>query len=377
MSIRIGFLLPRSTDYPAMGFDLLDGFRLAMKQEGLPDVRVFTENTGFGEDANDIYSKCEKLIIEEDVQLLVVYASPMVTGQLNALAMTTGRPFLFLDAGMQYIDAVPCAHALNITLQGLHACRMAGRMAGERGKRVLNAVSFFDAGYRGPYDFAEGVKEAGAAIIGNYISVHRISEFSIAKYMELLKNANPDAVIACFSTYLSELFIDALKANGPEAVAHPFYCSPFMAEEQLLTKHEFPGGEFHTVVPWATSLDSAAQQAFAETLKKEKNKSPNIFLLAGWEAGLTAAQILNTGKSAAEAVKGWTMESPRGQVVFHPETNCAYSPLYHARIVSGENNLCKLEVTATLPITAEDHLARFNDKPEGAVTNWKNTYFCT
>lgn len=377
MSTRIGILLPRSTDYPTMGFDLLDGFRLAMKQQGFSEVRVFTENTGFGEDAADVYSKAEKLIIEEDVQLLVVYGSPMATGALHTLGETTGRPFLLLDAGMQYIESAPAPNALHITLQGLHACRIVARMAGHQGKRVLNATSFFDAGYRGPYDFARGIDEAGGSIAGNYVSGHRISEFSIANYMELLEKTGPDAVAACFSTYLSELFIDALKADAPASVSRPFYCSPFMAEEQLLTKHDFPGGEFHAVVPWATSIDSPAQRTFAEILKKEKNKSPNIFLLLGWEAGITAAQVLNAGKPAAEAVKGWSMESPRGTLTFHPQTNSAYAPLHRGRIVAGPDGRCRLEITETLPVTAGDHLHHFNDRPEGAVSNWKNTYFCT
>jgi branched-chain amino acid transport system substrate-binding protein len=377
MSTRIGFLLPRSTDYPAMGFDLLDSFKLALGQHGFSDVQCFTENTGFGEDASEIYSKAEKLIIEKDVQLLVVYSSPVSTEGLANLATVTGKPFLLLDAGMQYIQMPPNANCLHLTLQGLHACRTIARMAGENGKRVLNASSFFDAGYRGPYDFAKGIAEGGGTIVGNYVSGHRVDDFSIAHYMDLLKNADPTAVAACFSTYLAGLFIDALKADAPASVVHPFYCSPFMAEEQMITTHDFPGGEFHTVVTWASSLDSPAQQNFAETLKKEKNKSPNIFLLLGWEAGLTAARILESGKPAAEAVKDWTMESPRGALKFHPETNSAYTPLYAARILADENGKCKLAVTETLPVAAEEHLRLFNDRPEGTVTNWKNTYFCT
>ncbi|HTF05452.1 MAG TPA: ABC transporter substrate-binding protein [Bacteroidia bacterium] len=377
MSTRIGLLLPRSTDYPALSFDLLDSVKLALSQQGFSDVQCFTENTGFGEDASDIYSKAEKLIIEKDVHLLIVYSSPVSTEGLGNLAAVTGKPFLLLDAGMQYIKSPLNPNCLYITLQGLHACRLVGRMAGENKKQVVNATSFFDAGYRGPFDVAKGIEEAGGAIIGNYISGHRIDDFSIAGYMEQLKASNANAVVACFSTYLAGLFFDALKADAPASVAQPFYCAPFMAEENLLGKHDFPGGEFHTVTPWTKSLDSPAQQAFAEILKKEKNKTPNIFLLLGWEAGLTAAHILQSGKTADEAVAGWTIESPRGPVKFHPKTNSAYAPLYRGSIMSGEDGKCKLMISETIPVTAEEHLHLFNDGPEGPVTNWKNTYFCS
>lgn len=377
MSTRIGLLLPRSTDYPSLAFDLLDGLKLAMLREGFSDVQCFTENTGFGEDAADIYSKAEKLIIEKDVQLIIVFSSPVSTEGLDTLAKATGKPFLLLDAGMQYVQMALNPNCLHITLQGLNANRIIGRMAGENGKRVLNATSFFDAGYRGPFDIDKGIQQSGGVVVGNYISGHRIDDFSIANYMSQMNTAEPTAVAACFSTYLAGLFINALKADAPASVAHPFYCSAFMAEEQMLTTFDFPGGEFHTIVPWATALGSPAQQLFTDTLKKEKNKTPNIFLLLGWEAGFTASRILQSGKTAAEAVKGWTMESPRGPLKFHPETNCAYAPLYRGQIVPGENGKCALEINETIPVTAEDHLHVFYDAPEGQVTNWKNTYFCT
>jgi branched-chain amino acid transport system substrate-binding protein len=377
MSTRIGLLLPRSTDYPGLAFDLLDGFKLAMARQGFSDVQCFTENTGFGEDGSDIYSKAEKLIIEKDVHLIVVYSSPVSTDGLSNLASVTGKPFLLLDAGMQYIQSALNPNCLHITLQGLDANRQVGSMAGENGKRILNATSFFDAGYRGPYDLAKGIEQSGGSIVGNYISGHRIDDFSIAQYMELLQKTGPTAIAACFSTYLAGLFIHALKADAPASVVHPFYCSSFMAEEQLLVTYDFPGGEFHTVVAWATALDSPAQEVFAATLKKEKNKSTNIFLLLGWEAGHVAAHILESGKTAAAAVKDWTLESPRGPVKFHPDTNCAYAPLYRGSITRGENGKCKLEISETIPVTAEDHLHIFNDGPVGQVTNWKNSYFCT
>lgn len=377
MSLRIGLLLPRSTDYPSMGFDVLDAFRLAMKHESISDVNFFTENTGFGEDAKDIYTKAERLIIQQDVNMIVAYASPLATADLHALADTTGRTFLVLDAGMQYIETAPSQNVLHITLQGLHACRLIARMAGESGKRVLNATSFFDAGYRGPYDIARGIAETGGSIAGNYVSGHRIDEFSISNYMSLLNTTDSNAVAACFSTYLSGLFMEALKKDAPASVPHPFYCSPFMAEEQLLTKHAFPGGEFHTVVPWSVNLSSPAQQTFSGLLRAEKNKTSNIFHVLGWEAGLVTARILNEEKPAATAVKDKIFDSPRGPLVFHPDTNCAYAPLYQGRIVGDENGRCKLEVTKTRVVTPEEHLHLFRDRPEGVVSNWKNTYFCT
>ncbi len=48
MPVKIGLLLPRSTDHPAMGFDMLDGIRAGFAHLGIQDVQVVTDKIGFG-----------------------------------------------------------------------------------------------------------------------------------------------------------------------------------------------------------------------------------------------------------------------------------------------------------------------------------------
>lgn len=372
MTMRIGLLLPRSTDYPAMGFDMLDGLRCYVKQSGLGDVEFVTENIGFGDDHALNYSKAEKLFMEDDVQLVIAYCNPKNAEPLYPLAEAVQKPLLFLDGGVQHPEILAHPQAFHISLQGLEASYHAGELAGEGGRRVLKATSFYEGGYRGPWAAVQGIESKGGSICGNFVSSHRIADFNINQYMQLLETSQPQAVFASFSTYLADLFFKSLKAAGAKATALPFYCSSFMAEEQLLHKWDFPGGSFHTIVPWASSVENAEQKKFKDTIQKEKNKAATIFHLLGWEAGIVAEQIF---KHTYNALKGWSYESPRGTQTFHPVSHYTYGPLYRASITDGGDQKCALMLHGQIPADAALHATLIKDRPEVSA-DWKNNYLC-
>ncbi|MCW3070462.1 MAG: transporter substrate-binding protein [Bacteroidetes bacterium] len=375
MSIRIGVLLPRSTDYPSIGFDILDGLRSYFKQSGTDTIQFISENIGYGDDEALNYSKAEKLILQDDVQLIIAYSNPRNAEPLYSLSTTTERPFIFLDAGVQHPESMQHPYAFHISLQGMEAAYISGWKAAEGGKKVLKATSFYDGGYRAPWAVAKAVEENNGSICANYVSPFKISEFNIGQYMDLLESSGAEAVCASFSTYLAELFMSALRHNGAKAVSLPFYCSSFMAEEQLLHKMEFPGGTFNTVIPWSSHIQNDAQQLFIETIKAEKKKAATIFHLLGWEAGIVAAHLLENETIAPDALKNWSFESPRGKQTFHPDTHYSYGSLYNASIIEGENGKCALALHEQMPADPELHLSLLSTRLEN-TSDWKNNYLC-
>jgi branched-chain amino acid transport system substrate-binding protein len=373
MPIKIGVLLPRSTDYPAMGFDILDALKWSLKKAGHADVQYTTENIGYGEDHEANHAKAEKMFLQDDVACIVAYCNTSNAEPLYKLAETAGRPIIFLDPGMQYAAEKPQQQCFYISLQSLHACRIAGQMAGERGMKVLMAISFYEGGYRAPYSTTKGLEEAGAEVCGNYVSPYKISAFNIDQYLQLLQTSGAESIVACFSTYLLDLFMKALKTAAPDSVRLPFFCSPFMAEEQILEKMLFPGGEFNVITPWSHTLVNDAQATLAATVKTEKNKQTNIFHLLGWEAGIVVSQVLAGG---INSLAGWSYESPRGLVTFHPETQQTYAPLYTGMIVNDGNENCKVLIKDTISIDAASHVKVQAEQPEEGASGWKNNYLC-
>lgn len=372
MPLKIGLLLPRSTDYPAMGFDMLDGIRAGLQHQGIHDAQIITDNIGFGEDADSNYAKAEKLLLQDDVQLVIVYSNVTNAEPLYQLAASAQRTFIFLDAGMQLPGPAINEYCYHISLQGAHACYLSGQQLAQDSRKVLLATSFYDGGYRGPWSYHASIASAGAAVCGNYISGYKVADFTINTYLELLEQAGAESVAACFSTYLAELFMQALKKAGTKAVALPFYCSPYMAEEQLLSKCDFPGGSFHAFVPWASSLENEQQAAFT-AMMQQRNKTGNIFQLFGWEAALMSSQAI--GKGAA-SLTGWTYNSPRGEVMVHKTTHHTYAPLYYGNIVPGENGKCTFRVREKKILEEADHTYYTAHDQEIMVSGWRNNYFC-
>jgi branched-chain amino acid transport system substrate-binding protein len=370
MSKRFGLLLPRSTDYPAMGYEIMEGLSAALRNLGYENFRLCTENIGFGDDGALNYAKAEKLFLEENVEMIIAYCNPLNAEPLYTLAEAIQKPLIILDAGMQFPEE-HSSYAYHISLQGVHACRLAGQMAGSGNRKVLMATSFYDGGYRGPWGYDRGLSEAGGSICANYISAYKLTEFTIEPYLGMLHQSGATSVAACFSSYLAELFFKALNEKKDDALPLPFYCSPYMAEEQLLGKCNFPGGDFYAVVPWALGLDNDQQQIFRKTV--EKNKKATIFHLLGWEAGIVCNKALTDG---IISLGGFSYESPRGQVHIHPETHSTYAPLYKGKITGDAAGMCELEIIEQINIEAVDHEKVMHDKPDEMASGWKNNYLC-
>lgn len=374
MPTRIGFLLPRSTDYPAMGFDILDAFRIHIQMLGIQDLEIVSDNIGFGDDHQLIFAKAEKLLLQDDVQLLIAYCNVQNAEPIYQMAQSSGRAFLFLDAGMQMPTEDRMPNNWFLSLQGLDASYHLGQLAGEGNRKTIIASSFFDAGFRGSLFALKGLDDVGGSVSGNYISTHKISDFSIDQYIQLLNENEPKAVIANFSIYLIELFLNALKEKGATATPLPFYCAPFMAEETILSKCDFPTGAFHTIVSWAKTLENEAQQLFLKSIQEQKNKIANIFHLLGWEAAAATIQLLNNGP---QSLANWSFESPRGTVTFDPITQTSYAPLHKGMIVADDNGKCKLQIDEKMEITPREHRKIWTEKQEGIHSGWKNNFFCT
>jgi branched-chain amino acid transport system substrate-binding protein len=372
MTEKIGVLLPRATDYPSIGFDLLDGIRLGLKQSGTEAVLI-TENIGFGEDQALNYAKAEKLIMQDNVSMIVAYASAAIAEPLFGLMETADRPLIILDANMTHTSLPASPSAYHISLQGMEACRLSGIRAATGGKKVLMAASFYEGGYRGIYAMTKGIEESGGEVMGYYVSGYKISEFNIDIYREQISKKTAETVCACFSVYLTGLFTKALKEAGPGFVSLPFCCAPFMAEEITLNEAVFPGGTFEVIAPWGTVLPGELQKSFLDDVRKLKQKDANLFHLLGWEAGVAIPRVLSQGVSS---LSDWSFESPRGTVTFHPGTHYTYAPLHECRIIEGKNGKCALEFLRTLPPDAALHERNHHDKPDGATANWKNNYLC-
>ncbi len=295
MSITtIGILLPRSTDFPGMGFELLDGLKLYFQKQGIDNVRFVPENIGFGEDRKEIYAKAEKCLLQDDAQIVVGYLSTENATTLYPLFESAGKQLIVLDAGMNFPKETTSSNALFISLQGIHSCWLSGKMAGKNAKDVIFATSFFDGGYRGPWAFDRGISEQKGKIVTNFIGHYKESEFTIKPFIEALNKHKDARIAACFSTYLSTLFFQKLSDEDHSIEEREYCCSSYIVEEQTMDTYVLPKGKFFAYTPWFSALESELNKEFVAEILLKKNKKANIFHLLGWEAAIIIVQLMTS-----------------------------------------------------------------------------------
>ncbi len=140
--------------------------------------------------------KAEKMLLQDDVQLLIAYSNVNNAEPLYQLAASVQRPFIFLDAGMQLPVNAINDYCYHISFQGAHALFIGIATGSTVEKCVAGHLLFMMVG-RGPGASCI-IAASGSAVCGNYISSHKVAEFTIHQYLSLLQQGQADSVAACF-----------------------------------------------------------------------------------------------------------------------------------------------------------------------------------
>ena len=127
----IGILLPLSNAHPGISKDFLDGFNSLIEQKQLTgSVTIKKENVGFGGAEKEVYAKAEKLLVSDDVDVLIAYIDEKVTGMLYSLVQATGKLVLIVNPGANHpLNWVAQPTVIHLTLQHSFLCWLTGALA--------------------------------------------------------------------------------------------------------------------------------------------------------------------------------------------------------------------------------------------------------
>jgi branched-chain amino acid transport system substrate-binding protein len=380
MSIQIGLLLPRSAMYPTISFDLMAGLRKGLEHLGIEKPEIKTENIGVGGDEKFIYAQCERMLFD-GIRAIAAYINPRTAEKLQPLFSAAGAILIVLDAGYQYhTPATSMSHVFFLSLQGTLCCRTITQIAGREGKTEMAYVSsYYDAGYRTAYSFSRSLEEVNGRVTYNHITKLKRAEFTLAGLEEHLHRSADDGILASFCGDMLYDFCNEASKTGL-LKDRQVYASPFMAEEYWLGKTPYPGVDFKTCVPWASTLNNYANKEFVEALQQNKQNA-NVFSLLGWEAAAMIAVFAGSEDTDAgiERLESFTFESPRGTIMMDPETHFAHAPVYEAVISKDESTgNCLLVPGDAVAFIGEQRMKAAEDMRsfEGQGSSWLNTYPC-
>ncbi len=380
---NIGILLPRSSYYETIGFDLYQGLKSGLQQLGREDIRIVSENIGFGADRQQVYRSAEKLLLEENVSIVFAYIGHRTAQLLRPLFMSANRLLIVLDAGANLPQEWPVSpnvfyHSLNNALGTYMASQRAVREGFKQGAMV---TGYFDGGFLHTFAYDKGLTDAGGEVAFNIATGYTETDFNLDALTDHVKNHPNAFLLPIFSGDFALWFYRDLKKLFPEKLPQ-IYASPFSLEEVMLAQCAFPGQGIRGIATWSKHLENPENKLFLETIS-ETGREPNLFSLLGWEAATLALEALknmaahkNNARLVGESLKQFSFQSPRGNVVFQAPMQTSIAPLYEAEIVNDGNDHCTLHITGEAFGYMEAFDKMVSHALENNISGWFNSYTC-
>lgn len=378
--MKIGILLPLSKVYPGIGQEFMDGLQSYLKLKERDNVVSFQkEGIGFGADEKDVYQKAEKLLISDDVDVLVAYLDEKVLYLLYPLVQATGKLMIVVNPGANYpLQWVPQPTVIRLNLQHAFMCWLSGALAAKQpAAKAALASSYYDCGYLHAAAIVNKFMEDGGTLQYNYINNQLYDAgFDVNALQDFLRQ-QPDCenLLCVFDEKPASLFYRLL-AQYEGAKSLHLFTSPMMLQQKAL-----PGEAMvlpfsvNGYLPWYPGINSEANAL----LVKHCSKTATMFTILGWEAAMVLMQVsehaensISNGEAVVSQLLRQTIMSPRGELKLDPETLFYVGPAYRYQRNAGAD---VAEITAEYNIETAWKL--FTAKPtEGHVTGWLNTYLC-
>lgn len=378
--LKAGVLMPRSSLYPSLALDMLNGLKVSLKQQQVNEnVQLIIDNIGFGTNEQEIYTKAEKMILQDDVDLVIAFADTLIAELLQPLFTATDKILLIVNFGANFPQSWKTASScITLSLNFCLHAKLTGKLAAQKkNKEAANVVSFYDGGYNQCHSMINSHLANGGTTQFNHVTHLRLEEFTLEPLRNFLEtNKELETLLCLFSGEQAERFYTEIQVLQQERKLELFV-SPMMLDETLHESAAFNLGEVQGFIPWHSSLANEANQVFKEKILEATNKKANYFSLLGWEAGLLLAGICNnagglsTAAEKVEAIKSLKFASPRGWLAIDPATHHCYGPSWHAQ-VSGS----AISVTEALPEIEEVWQAFVNEPLLKEFSMWRNTYLC-
>ncbi len=381
----IGVLLPRSTLFPSLGLDILNGIKACLAHYKInEEFKLLTDNIGFGTDEAEIYTKAEKLLLQDDAAIVIVIAENRIGEMLEPLFTATNKIMMLVNMGANFPDSWNAAsttivHSLNFCLH----TRLSGKLAATAAdKHAAYVTSYYDGGYRQCYSFLNSHQQNGGIPCYTHVTHFKEEEFTLAPLDEFLKQRPEVRSLLClFSGDMAARFYrEVIPLQRQYDLS--LYVSPMMLDEGLAG---LPGDTFAVqnargYSPWVSFLENEHNHTFTNSYQRSCNKKANLFALLGWDTGLLLKEVLQQFKSGATdsakillALGNASFDSPRGWLKLDAGTNHTYGPSW----LLSCSNLMELKLVEDNPDIDKEWNDFTNELfPSGESSSWRNTYLC-
>lgn len=382
--MNVGILFPASTAHPNVGLDFMNGLRAYLKEHNISEqVNFFSESIGIGGSEKEVYEKAEKLVMMDDVDMLLAYVDERVLDMLKPLLHATGKLMIVINPGANYpLNWLPQDNIIHLTLQQAFCCWQTGKLAAqEENKTAATASTFYDCGYLHSAAMVKHFANAGGSVNFNYINNDKYDDsFGVTPLTGHINGSHEAVNLLCtFDTLPASLLYGLLKKDATTEKIKLFV-SPMMLEKEAL---ESNGGDFPFSISgytsWLAGAPHAGNATFGDAYTKKSRSATSIFAVLGWEAGMLLEAVVKkggadvtNGAALVDMIRSEQFESPRGTLRLDPETHYFLGALALCTLPAHGN---ELQTTWSDDYEA-DWKAFTEEKTGGSISGWTNTYLC-
>lgn len=377
MELKIGVLLARSDMFPKLAIQFLNGLKLAFKNNADTfSPKLLIESIGNGTD-EELLQRVEKMILQEDVDVLVSFCSFFMLDKLTTIANNYKKSVIHVSlGGRAFKSGHQSPYVVYQSLNVTQSCYMSGKIAAETiGKKGAVIASFYDGGYHMAEGFVSGFAEYGGEIIYNYVSQMDYREDDFRTMVEGIKATQPEVLFALFSYKEATRVMEVLTASGLDHIK--VLALPLMVDESVAIQEVNPEN-IQSVASWAFEEASAEMIAFKDNFKSNYDEMPDLFGLLGNEVGTILTDAFRSeGRIPLQLgnyMASRTFSSPRGELQY-TALNESIPKAFKVRQLFIRDGFCHNQVIGLIDSKPSEII---NKKMEELPNSgWKNPYICT
>jgi len=273
--IKVGFMLPYTGTYAALGNAIENGFRLYVQEQGgklggreIEYVKVDDES-----EPSKAVDNINKLIKRDNVDVVVGTVHSGVAMAMAKVAKESDTLLVVPNAGADAVTGAMCApNIFRTSFSNWQPGYAMGVVAAQRGaKKVVTITWKYAAGDESVGGFKEGLEKGGGQVVKELTLPFPNVEFQAL--LTEIASIKPDAVYAFFAGGGAVKFVKDYAAAGLNKTI-PLYGPGFLTDGTLEAQGAAAQGML-TTLHYADGLDNAKDKAFRAAYQAAYKSAPS------------------------------------------------------------------------------------------------------
>jgi branched-chain amino acid transport system substrate-binding protein len=350
--LKVGFMLPYSGTYAALGDAIEKGFRLYLVEQG---GRVGGREVEFFkvDDESDpakATDNVNKLIKRDNVDVIIGTVHSGVAMAMAKAAKDNGTLLIIPNAGAVAVTGPMCAQNIfRSSFSNWQPGYAMGEVAAKRGaKKVVTITWKYAAGDESVGGFKEAFEKSGGQVVKELSLPFPNVEFQ--PLLTEIAAIKPDAVYTFFAGGGAVKFVKDYAAAGLKSTV-PLYGAGFLTDGTLDAQGADADGLL-TALHYGDGLDNPKDRAFRAAYNKAYNSVPDVYAVQGYDAAQMLGIGLNSVKGdvankagIAKAIVAAKIDSPRGAFTIGASHN-PVQDMYLRQVVGKDNKVIGIATKA-------------------------------